>query len=115
MECVKECNTSTQITINDTQFDNIPICRDYEYYINPDSDKIVELGTIDHPYKHISYVLIEVLNYHSHSNKNLTIHLMEYTRNEIAENAANIIDITNVEIRPYTLRSVNPDKAHMLL
>ena len=114
MECVTECNTSTQIAINDTQFDNIPICRDFKYYVNPDSDNIVELGTIDHPYKHISYALVEVLNYHSHSDRNLTIYLMEYTRNEITENAWNIINITNVEIKPYTLRSVAPDKAHIV-
>ena len=83
MECVAECNASTQIAINDTQFDNMPICRDFEYYVNPDSDSIIELGTKDYPYKHIAYAFVEVLNYHSHSDRNLTIYLMEYTRNEL--------------------------------
>ena len=82
--------------------------------MNPDSDSIVELGTKDHPYKHIAYAFVEVLNYHSHSDRNLTIYLMEYTRNEITIGTGNIINITNVEIRPYTLRSVDPDKAHIV-
>ena len=37
---------------------------------------------------------------------------MEYSRNELTVGTGNIINITNVEIRPYTLRSsVEPDKA----
>ena len=111
MQCVTQCETTTQIAINDTQFDSRPICRDFEYYVNPDSDSIVELGTIDHPYKKISYAFVEILNYHSHTDRNLTIYLMEYTRNELPVGTGNIVNITNVDIRPYTLRSDDPDKA----
>ena len=40
---------------------------------------------------------------------------MEYTRNELTVGTGNIINITNVEIRPYTLRaSVDPDKASIV-
>ena len=67
MQWVTECNQDTQIAINDTQFGNRLICRDFEYYVNPDSDSIIELGTMDYPYKDISYVFIELLNYHSYS------------------------------------------------
>ena len=79
--------------------------------MNPDSDSIIELGTKDHPYKHITYAFVEILNYHSHSDRNLTIYLMEYTRNELPIGTGNIVNITNVDIRPYTLRSVDADKA----
>ena len=111
MQCVTRCDSTTQITINDTQFDSRPFCRNFEYYVNSDSDSIIELGTIDHPYKQISYAFIEILNYHSHSDRNLTIYLMEYTRNEMTIGLGNVINITNVDIKPYTLRSVDPDKA----
>ena len=114
MKCVTECDTSTQIAINDTQLGNMPICRDFEYYVDPGSDSIIELGTVEHPYKHILYALVEVLNYHSHSDRNLTIYLMEYTKNELTESASNIINITSVEIRPYTSRSSDPDKAYLI-
>ena len=46
MQWVAQCDFNTQIAINDTQFDNRLICRDFEYYVNPESDSIVELGTI---------------------------------------------------------------------
>ena len=114
MKWVTECDASTQIAINDTQFDNIQICRNFDYYVNPDSDSIVELGTINHPYKHISYAFVEVLNYHSHSDRNLTINLMEYTRNELTVGAGHFINVTNIEIRPYILRTVDPDKAYLI-
>ena len=111
MQCVTQCDTTTQIAINDTQFDNRPICRDFEYYVNPDSDSIIELGTIDHPYKKISYAFVEILNYHSHTDRNLTVYVMEYTRNELPIGTANVVNITNIDIRPYTNRSVDADKA----
>ena len=115
MQWVTHCDLNTQIAINDTQFDNRLICRDFDYYVNPDSDSIIELGTKDHPYKQIAYAFVEILNYHSHTDRNLTIYLMEYTRNELPVGTGNIINITNVEIRPYTLRaSVDPDKANIV-
>ena len=70
--------------------------------MNPDSDSIVELGTIDHPYKRITYAFVEMLNYHSHSDRNLTLYLMENTRNELPVSKASIVNITNVEIKSYT-------------
>ena len=79
--------------------------------MNPDSDSIIELGTIEHPYKQISYAFIELLNYHSHTDRNITIYVMEYTRNELSVEVGNIINITNVDIKPYTLRSAYPGKA----
>ena len=111
MQCVTQWEPTTQVAINDAQFGNRPFCRDFEYYVNPDSDSIIELGTVNHPYKQITYAMIEILNYHSHTVRNLTIYLMEYTRNELAIGTGKIINITNIDIKPYTLRSVNADKA----
>ena len=114
MQCVTQCNPTTQVAINDTQFDNRPFCRDFEYYVNPDSNSIIELGTINHPYKQITYAMIEILNYHSHTLRNITVYLMEYTRNELAIETAKIINITNINIKPYTLRSVDAEKAKIV-
>ena len=83
--------------------------------MNPDSDSIVELGTKDYPYKQLSYVLIEILNYHSHSNRNLTVYLMEQTTNVLGFKQANIVNITNVSIVPYSLTSSDPAKATILV
>ena len=83
--------------------------------MNPDSESIVELGTKDYPYKQLSYVLIEILNYHSHSNRNLTVYLMEQTTNILGFKQANIVNITNVSIVPYSLTSSDPAKATILV
>ena len=83
--------------------------------MNPDSDSIVELGTKDYPYKQLSYVLIEILNYHSHSNRNLTVYLMEQTTNILGFKQANIVNITNVSIVPYSPTSSDPAKAIILV
>ena len=82
--------------------------------MNPDSDSIIELGTMQHPYKQVAYAFVEVLNYHSHSDRNITIYLMEYTRNELRVESGYAINITYVEIKPYTLRSAEPDKANLI-
>ena len=83
--------------------------------MNPDSESIVELGTKDYPYKQLSYVLIEILNYHSHSNRNLTVYLMEQTTNVLGFKQANIVNITNVSIVPYSPTSSDPAKATILV
>ena len=110
-----QCNQDTQIAINDTQFGNRLICRDFEYYVNPDSDSIIELGTMDYPYKDISYVFIELLNYHSYTDRNLTVNLMEGTTNIIGNKQGYILNITNVEIITYSFNSSESGKAKILI
>ena len=83
--------------------------------MNPNSDSIVELGTIDYPYKELSYALVETLNYHSHTDKNLTVNLMEGTTNILGLRQANIVNITNVNIVPYSLISSEPEKVTILV
>ena len=83
--------------------------------MNPDSDSIVELGTIEYPYKELSYAFVEILNYHSHTNRNLTVNLMESTINILGLRQGNIVNITNVNIVPYSLISSEPDNTTILV
>ena len=69
------------------------------------------MGTIEHPFKQLAYAFVEILNYHSHSDRNVTIYLMEYTMNELPLNIGHVVNMTNVDILPYTLKSSDPDKA----
>ena len=115
LQCVTQCNQDSQIAINDSQFGNRLICRSFQYYVNPDSDSIVELGTIDYPYKELSYAFIEILNYHSHTDRNLTVNLMEATTNILGLRQANIANITSVNIMPYSLTSPEPGNTTILI
>ena len=83
--------------------------------MNPDSDSIVEVGTLDHPYKQLSYALIEILNYHSNSNHNLTVYLMDGTTNILGLRQGNIVNITNVSLITYSPTSSEPGKVTILV
>ena len=83
--------------------------------MNPDSDSIVELGTMHHPYKELSYALIEMLNYHSHSDRNLTVNMMEGTINILGLRQGSIVNITNVSLITYSQISSEPGKATILV
>jgi hypothetical protein len=50
MKCVTDCRAD-QAFIDDPQLRGLKLCRDFEYYINPDSTEIVELGTKLYPFK----------------------------------------------------------------
>ena len=112
MECVTGWDEDTQIAIEDAQLSSIPLCRSFQYYINPDSDSVVELGTKEHPYKNINFALVEILNFQSHSDRNISIYLMEGTTNNIIPGYASFTNITNVEIVPYSSDdSADPEQA----
>ena len=101
-EWITECNTKTQITINDTQFENRPICRSFKYYVNPDSESVVEFGTKAYPYKNLSFVFVELLNYHSHHDRNISIFVKENTQNYFYVDNNFIVNITLVEMLSYS-------------
>jgi hypothetical protein len=61
----------------------IKLCRSYEYYVNPESEEVIELGTKEYPFKSVSLPFIEIFNYFSHSNANITIYLAEEIEHKI--------------------------------
>ena len=75
MKWVTSCDSSS-IQIIDDQLWNKPVCRDLNYYINPSSQQIIELGTKTYPYKNIGLPFVEILNYHSHSNRTITVNIL---------------------------------------
>ena len=83
--------------------------------MNPDSENIVELGTIDYPYKELSYAFVEILNYHSHTDRNITIYVKEGTSNTLGLKHGNIVNITNVSIHPYSSLLIVPVKTTILV
>ena len=70
--------------------------------MNPDSESVVELGTKSHPYKNLGYVFVELLNYHSHQDRNISIYVKEYTQNYIYVFNSFIVNINYVEILSYS-------------
>ncbi|CAI2361643.1 unnamed protein product [Moneuplotes crassus] len=100
MTCVEECDTDSQILIQNLQLQNIQVCRDFEYFVNANSESPVELGTQEHPYKDIESAMVEILNFHSHNPRNVTVNVMEATT-VYANSATYIVNMTHVQIQAY--------------
>ena len=78
------------------------MCRTLSYYVDPGSSEIIELGTRQYPYKNIALPFIEILNFHSHTDRVVSIYLKEYTTSYMMQTTNYIINMTMVKIQSYT-------------
>ena len=78
------------------------ICKPYEYYVNPDSEQTIELGTRQYPFKHINLVFIDIFNRLSNSDVSVKIYVMENTYNYLPVDTIKFINITSVSIDSYS-------------
>ena len=115
MECVTECEPD-EIAVNDEQFWNKPFCRGFNYYVDPDSTEVIELGTKSYPYKNIGLPFVEILNYHSHSTDNITLYLKEHTINMMLWKSNYIINMTQLTIASYSeISTITPSYADIIV
>ena len=57
---------------------NIPsVWRGLEYYVDPYSEEILELGTKEYPYRSMRHATMEITNFYSHSDAEITIYSKE--------------------------------------
>jgi hypothetical protein len=76
-------------------------CRETQYYVNPSSDAIIELGTRAYPYKSINLALIEMFNHLSGNDVTITLKLSRSDPHYIKHHAIALNDITHVIFEPY--------------
>ena len=116
MTCVQACSAQNQISIIDNQLGNKLLWRGFNYYVDSGSTQTIELGTITYPYKSIELVFVELLNYHAHSNRTISVYIKENTFNEFLLNKNFIINITSVNFKTYSSSSTNvPTKAVLIM
>ena len=98
------------------QVHNLTFCRGYDYYVNPDSTEILELGTKQYPYKNLMLPFIEIFNFHS-NNPNIEINIYVYERSylEISFRKINIINIFKVNLYSYTEIEDEPAKVELVV
>ena len=80
---------------NDNEIDKI-----FEYYLDPFSEKVLELGTLEHPFRSMMNVLVEIINLHSNSDSNIII----YTKDVFIEDESMVfLNISSITIKrhPY--------------
>ena len=63
MKCVLKCNDTEYIVESSNSQFQLKICRNGEYYIDPSSTEIIELGTKKFPYKALIWPIREI--YHN--------------------------------------------------
>ena len=115
MKWVASCD-STSIPIIDDQLWGKPVCRGSYYYINPSSQQIIELGTKTYPYKNIGLPFVEILNYHSHSNRTITVNILENTENYMLWKSNFVINMTLVKIQSYSITNPSsPQRANIYI
>jgi hypothetical protein len=81
--------------------------------VNPRSTSSTELGTQAHPYKDLESVFVELMNFHSHSDRNITVYIMEYST-VFASVMTHITNITQVHFESYSKVSITPSKARIV-
>ena len=66
----------------------------------------MELGKIDYPFRDINLVLIEVHNVHQHTDKNISIYVMEATDNYLPLDSIMLLNVSQVNFDTYTQNSL---------
>ena len=97
---VNSCD-STKVSINNSQYQNIPICKSTNIYVDPTSTSFVELGTQANPYKKLLIAFIEILNLHSHTSRTINVFVKAGTTVYVMPDYIYLIDISNVNVFVY--------------
>ena len=109
--CINSWNTTSSVLLSDAQFGIASFCRSFDYYVDPTSTAVVELGTMQFPYKSLALVFVELLNYHANTARIINIYLEENTESYVDLGFNYIINMTTVNIKSYSSTSSSPSKA----
>ena len=115
LKWVTTCNSTTQISFKDSQFQNLQVCRDNNYYVNPSSTQIIELGTKQYPYKNIGLVFAELFNLRSYSSSQISIFIKEGTTWYMQQGYNYVLSISSVTIQTYSEISSSPGMATLFV
>ena len=99
-ECVELCDEDKIVVGNDIF--SIMFWRGLEYYVDVDSHSVIELGTYQHPYKDLDSVFVEMLNLHSHTDRDIVVYIKEDTVNYLHVSQNYIVNINSVKIMTYS-------------
>ena len=77
------------------------------------SSSAAELGTQSHPYKDLESVFVELMNFHSHSDRNIKVFIMEAST-VYASTMTHIVNITQVSFESYSEVNIVPNKARII-
>lgn len=100
MNCIPECPEG-KVLLEGDMYGSFSYCRGLEIYVDSSSTSLVELGTIDYPYKQIGLAFREVFESWKTLDLNLTIYVKSGTINEFIAGEAIFFSMGKVEIITY--------------
>ena len=111
--CV-ETWSSSKLLLSGSQYSTGKVCRETNFYVDPSSSEVIELGTKVLPYKTMRAVFSEILNNLSHTKSSITIYLKENTNVFVNDEANYMVNMTSVKILSYSNNSSFPGKAFLI-
>ena len=93
---------------------SIPVCRSFTLYVDPSSTSVIELGTIDHPYKEFESVVAELMNFHTHNDRSINVYIMEETINYWLQSSSYVSNITSLNLQVYSKIRASPNHANFV-
>ena len=85
---------------------DLKVCRNLDYYVNPVSESVLELGTSKHPYKSLHVLFRDLFNFVEGVEIPVVVHLLQSETLELTHNDLFIYNIQNITFRPYMLNDV---------
>ena len=101
LSCVTNWDAS-KYQISSSQYSTGELWRLSQFYVDPLSSELIELGTISYPYKSMKAVSSDILNNFSHQKVNITIYLKEYEYVYMSDLTGFYLNITLVQITSYS-------------
>ena len=105
MQCVDQCEDD-EVYIESEYVHDLKVCRNLDYYVNPVSESVLELGTSKHPYKSLHVLFRDLFNFVEGVEIPVVVHLLQSETLELTHNDLFIYNIQNITFRPYVLNDV---------
>ena len=106
MECVDSWG-STEFVLQSSSINRLSVWRNQTYYVNPNSQSSIELGTQDYPYRSINCVFIELFNLVSGLGQDIIVNLSKSSTHYLSQGSIIVNDIKSLSLVPYDINANN--------
>ena len=110
LECTSECDDNKERI--ESAFLKLPaVWRSLDYYVDPSSIENIELGTKQYPYRSLKSANFEILNFFSHSDKDIFIYMKD---SYIEDGNSNYFNMSSVTVQSHPDVLANGRKAMLV-
>ena len=85
-----------EVLIESPHIHGLKICRQLQYYVDPGSLSVLELGTRAHPYKNVNLAINEIFNFLTNMDVNVTVSLARNVDHYLMHSKVALYNVTHV-------------------